>query len=110
MLIPTVRKQNLFLSLVLELILGDTLAHGAGAADAARDHLEQVVGVIGAGPFLMRDDFDAALHLGLLNELAIGAHALLRVSFAEGIGHERRLVEASQSDELPAVALKEKKR
>ena len=109
MLIPTVRKQNLFLSLVLELILGDTLAHGAGAADAARNHLEQVVGVIGAGPFLMRDDLYAALHLRLLDKFAICAHSLLRVCFAEGIGHERRLVEASQSDELPAVTLKEKR-
>lgn len=88
----------------MELVLGDTLAHGAGARDAAGDHLEELVAVVGAAPLLVLDDVDAAVHLGLLDELAVGAHAVLGVGAGELVADEGRRVQAGQGDELPAVA------
>jgi len=54
-------------SSMLELRLGDAGAHGCSRRDAARDRLEQVVGVVGARPLrrksrkgvsVLRDDND----------------------------------------------------
>lgn len=90
--------------LLFELILGDALAHGAGGADAAGDHLLQVVDVIRAAPLLVADDVDAELHLGLLDELAVGAHALGGVGAGEAVRGEGGGVQPREGDELPAVA------
>ena len=45
----------------LELIFRDTLAHGSSTGDTARNHLEEFVDIVGSGPFLMFEDFDAVL-------------------------------------------------
>jgi hypothetical protein len=45
----------------LELIFRDTLAHGSSTGDTTRNHLEKFVDVVGSGPFLMFEDFDAVL-------------------------------------------------
>ena len=52
----------------------------------------------------MLDDVDAQLNLGLLDELAVGAHADLGVGAGEAVAGEGRGVQARQGDELPAVA------
>lgn len=88
----------------MELILSHALAHGTGTADATGDHLEQVIDVVGAAPFLMLDDVDLALHLGLLDQLAVGAHATLGEGLCELIRDQCRRVQAGERDELPAVA------
>lgn len=88
----------------MELILRHTFTHGTRTAHASRDHLEQVVDVVGAAPLLVRDDVDLVLHLGFLDELAVGAHAALRERLGKGVGDEGRRVQAGQGDELPAVA------
>ncbi|KAJ6443327.1 protein kinase SNF1 [Purpureocillium lavendulum] len=89
---------------LFELILGDALAHGGGGADAAGDHLLELVDVGGAAPLLVLDHVDAELHLGLLDELAVGAHAVLAVGAGEAVADEGRRVQAGERDELPAVA------
>lgn len=88
----------------MELVLGDALAHGGRGAHAARDHLLQLVDVRGAAPLLVLDDVDAAVHLGLLDELAVGAHAVGGVGAGELVADEGGGVQASEGDELPAVA------
>lgn len=52
----------------------------------------------------MLDDIDAGLDLGLLDELAVGAHADLAVGLGELVADEGGGVETRKSDELPAVA------
>jgi len=89
---------------ILELLLRNTLAHGAGAADTASHHLQQVVDVVGTAPFLVGDNVDLALHLGLLHQLAVRAHAVLGVRLGELVRDERGRVQTGQRDELPAVA------
>lgn len=87
----------------MELILRHTFTHGARAAHAARDHFQEVVDVVGAAPLLVGDDVDLVLHLGLLDEFAVGAHAALRKGLGEGVGDQGGRVQAGQGDELPAV-------
>lgn len=54
--------------LVLELVLGDTLAHRCGAADTTADHLEHLVDIVGARPgkvvsvYFVGDEQDLANH------------------------------------------------
>lgn len=88
----------------MELVLGNTLTHGTRGADTARDHLEQVVHIIGTTPLLMRDNIDLAFHLGLLDQLAVGTHAALRECLGELIRNQRRRVQTRECNELPAVA------
>lgn len=52
----------------------------------------------------MRHDVDLVLHLGLLDQLAIRPHTLLRVGLGKDVGDQRRGVEAGEGDELPTVA------
>lgn len=87
----------------MKLILRDALAHSSGTAHAAGDHLLQLVDVGSAAPLLVAHDVDARGHLGLLDELAVGAHALAGVGAGEGVAGQRRRVQARQRDELPAV-------
>merc|ERR1711939_590291 len=91
-------------SLLRKLVLRDTLAHSARRAHTAADHLEQLISVVGARPLLVRDDLDALLHLRLLHDLAVRAHAALRVRARERVADQRRAVQACERDELPAVA------
>lgn len=93
---------------MLELIFRHASAHGSRRADAASHHLQQVVRVLGTGPLLVLDDLDSSFHLGLLDQLAIRPHALLRVGFAERVRHQSRLVQTSERDELPAVTQRRK--
>ncbi len=89
---------------LMELVLSDTLAHGGSRGDTAGNHLLQLVDVVCAAPFLMLDNINAKLHLGLLDELAVRAHADLAVGRGEAVADERRGVQAGEGDELPAVA------
>lgn len=52
----------------------------------------------------MGDDVDTLLHLGLLHELAVGAHAVLGEGLGELVRDKRGGVQAGQGDELPRVA------
>lgn len=89
---------------VLELILGHTLTHSSGTANTTGNHLQQVINVVSTTPFLVGDDVNALLHFRLLNELAVGAHAVLRERLGELVRDKRGSVQSSQSDELPRVA------
>ena len=89
---------------MLELVLGDTLTHRSGTADTAGDHLQHVIHVVGATPFLVGDHIDAILHLGLLYQLAVSTHSVLGVVLREGVGDERGGVQTGKGDELPAVS------
>lgn len=89
---------------LFKLILGDTLTHGGSTANAAGNHLLQLVDVGGATPLLVLDDVDALLNFWFLNELAVGAHADLAVGAGELVADEGGGVEAGEGDELPAVA------
>lgn len=55
-------------------------------------------------PFLMRDNIDFAVHLGLLDKLAVCAHTLFGVCGSELIGDKGCTVQTGKGDELPAVA------
>ena len=87
-----------------KLILGDTLAHRRGRAHTARDHLQHVVDIVGAGPFLMGDDINFAFDFRFLNKFSIGTHALLSKCFGELIGDQSRGMQTGKRNELPAVA------
>ena len=89
---------------LFELILSDTLAHRRRGADATGDHLLELIDVRGARPLLVLDDIDTGLDLGLLDELAVGAHADLAVRLGELVADERGGVQTREGDELPAVA------
>ena len=89
--------------LFLELVLSDTLTHSSGTADTTADHLQHVVNIVGTAPLLVSDDVHAELHLGLLDQLAVGAHALVREGAGELVRDEGGGVQARQGDELPAV-------
>lgn len=88
----------------MKLILGNTFTHGSGATNPAGDHLLQLVDVAGAAPLLVLDHVDAAFHFGLLNQLAVGLHALLAVGPRELVRDQGGGVQAGQGDELPAVS------
>ena len=88
----------------MKLVFGDPLAHCCGAADAARDHLLELVDVIGAAPLLVLHHVDSAFGLGLLYQLAVRPHPHLAEGLGELIAGERRRVQACQRNELPAVA------
>jgi len=47
--------------------------------------------------------YGSRTYFRLLDDLTIGPHALLGVGLGEGIGHKRRLMQAGERDELPAV-------
>lgn len=89
---------------MIELILRDTLPHRTRGAHTTGNHPQQLIRIVGAAPLLMRDDVDLAVHLGLLDQFAVGAHALLAEGRAELVRDERRGVQAGERDELPAVA------
>ena len=89
---------------LLELVLSNTLTHRRRRAHTTAHHLQQVVNIVGSTPLLVRKNLDLVLRLGLLDDLAICAHALLGIRFGEGVGHERGLVQTREGDELPAVA------
>lgn len=99
----TIITEYIKFRLVLELVLSHTLAHSSSAAHTTRDHLEQVIDVVGTTPLLVGDDVNALLHLGLLDQLAVGAHAVLGIGLGELVGDERGGVQTGQGDELPAV-------
>lgn len=88
----------------MELIFSHALAHGRCATDSTRDHLLQFVHIGRATPFLVLDHVDALLHFGLLDQLAVRTHAHLAVRLGELIANQRRRVETSERNELPAVA------
>ena len=62
--------------MTLELIFRDTCAHRRSAANASCHHRQAVVDEVGTTPFLVSDNVNLALHLGLLDELSICTHAL----------------------------------
>lgn len=85
--------------LVFELRFGDSTPHRACRGDTAGDGLEQIVGVVGAGPLraekigsaiarattettaylLVGQDVTTNLALALLHEADVGLHALLKL-------------------------------
>jgi hypothetical protein len=87
----------------MELVLCHTFAHCTGTAHTTLYHLEQLINVIRTTPLLVLDDIDAAVHLGLLYQLAIRAHALSTVCLCELVRDERRGVQTRERDKLPAV-------
>lgn len=53
----------------LELVFCDTLAHGSGTGHTTRDHLKQLVNVVGTRPFLVLENLDAHLRNTLVTDL-----------------------------------------
>lgn len=88
----------------MELVFSNALTHGSRTANTARHHLEHLINVVRAAPFLVFDDIDPVIHLGLLDQLAVRPHALLAVRLGELVADERRGVQTGQRDKLPAVA------
>lgn len=89
---------------LMELLLRHTFTHRTSTAHTTLHHLQQLVDVIGSRPFLVLDHVDAAVHLGLLHQLAIGTHALSAVRLGEGVRDQGRRVQTSKRDKLPAVS------
>lgn len=89
---------------LVELILSDTGTHGSGRADTTSDHLLELVNVGGATPLLVLDDVDLLVHLGLLHQLAVGAHADGAVGLGELVADQGGGVKTGEGDELPAVS------
>lgn len=89
---------------LMELLLRHTFTHRTSTAHTTLHHLQQLVDVIGSRPFLVLDHVDAAVHLGLLHQLAIGTHALPAVRLGEGVRDQGRRVQTSKRDKLPAVS------
>jgi hypothetical protein len=86
-----------------ELVLRNTSTHGTRTRHTTLHHLQQLIRVVRTRPLLMLHHIHTAIHLRLLDQLAIGTHALLAVRAAELIRDERGGVQTSQGDELPAV-------
>lgn len=89
---------------LVKLVLGDTFTHRTRTRDTTSDHLEELVAVVCSAPLLVLHHVDGTVHLGLLDQLAVGAHAVLRVGLGELVADQRGRVQAGQRDELPAVA------
>ena len=88
----------------MKLILRHTPTHRRRATHTASNHLQHLIRIRGTAPLLMLDHIDTELHLGLLHQLAIRTHALLRVGARKAVADQRRRVQARERDELPAVA------
>lgn len=78
----------------MKLVLSNTLTHSTGTRDTTSDHLEQIIHIIGTAPLLVRDDVNLALHLGLLDQLAVGAHTALGERLRELVRDQGRRVQA----------------
>lgn len=81
-----------------------TFLHGCSGRNTTSDGLEQLVVVVGSGPVLVCKRLDAMLPLLALDALHISEHAACGVVPGECIHHQCVGVEASQRDELPAIA------
>lgn len=91
-------------SMPLELILSNSSTHRGSRADPTSQHGQHRVDIARARPLLMRHDIVLAVHLGLLNHLTIRPHAVLSVGSGEVVRDEGVGMQASEGDELPAVA------
>ena len=87
-----------------KLLLRDTFPHRTRAAHSTRNHSQEIIRIICATPLLMCYYITPTLHLRLLDQLAVSAHALLRERTTELVRDQCRGVQARQCDELPAVA------
>jgi hypothetical protein len=88
----------------LKLILRNPLPHRTRTTHPTGNHLQQIIHIIRPGPLLMRHHIALQTHLGLLDERAISAHALLRKRLGELMRDQGGGVQAGEGDELPAVA------
>lgn len=99
------KKWVLFDDLVgTKLGLGDTLAHGSGRGDTARDGLDQVVVVVGTGPVLVSEGLDTVVALLALDAVDVGEHALFGELAGKDVNAQGVAVEAGEGDELPGEA------
>ena len=79
-----------------ELVLGNTLAHSSSRRDTAGDSHQQVICVLRATPFLMREHVGAELALLTLDDLDVRLHAVLGEVLREEVADVRVRVQATE--------------
>merc|ERR1719421_1623294 len=88
---------------LIKLLLRHACTHDAGRGGSARDQAPSRVNILRAAPFLMRESLHTVNPLLALDCLHIGQGSTLSIIFGKEIDVQRIAMEASKSDELPAV-------
>ena len=91
------------LGLLLELGLGNTLAHGRSGS-SLENSVQASIDKVGTRPFLVCQDITADLALLALHQLDVSLHTLLGESSSEQVRDVGVRVETTKSDELPDEA------
>ena len=84
----------------MELVLSHAPPHSRGAADAARDHLLQLIDIISPAPLLVFQDWVSRILLRPLKVVDITPHSLFLERLREGRSGQCSRMDASYRDDL----------